>query len=481
MSGHSVEKIGGTSMSRTSELLDNVLIGNRSGDELFNRIFVVSAYGGMTDLLLEQKKSGEPGVYGLFSSAENNWSWGDALTRVGERMHEINAEVFDDATSLNTANAFVTERVEGVRSCLIDLNRLCSYGHFQLEQHLLTVREMLAALGEAQSAHNTALLLRLKGVNARFVDLTGWRENDHPKLDDRIEREFADIDVTQELPIVTGYAQCRENLMGSFDRGYSEVTLSRIAVVTKANEAIIHKEFHLSSADPRLVGADAVRTIGETNYDVADQLSNMGMEAIHPRAAKSLRQADIPLRVKNAFEPEHPGTLIRADLAADSPRVEIVTGLQNVFAFEFFEQDMVGVKGYDSAILDALKRHSVQIVAKTSNANTITHFLKGSMKAIKRVESDLTKAFPSASLSSRKVAIVSAIGRDIRSAGIAVKALSALHEANIEPLGFHDLMRKVDLQVVVDNDDFNATIIALHRALIEQKSERKNVSHLRVA
>ncbi|HET7413827.1 MAG TPA: aspartate kinase, partial [Pararhizobium sp.] len=324
MQSHSVEKIGGTSMSRIDALLDNVLIGGRKGADLYNRIFVVSAYGGMTDLLLEHKKSGEHGVYSLFASAESGWSWGDALSRVGERMLEKNAAVFTDPMALRTADAFIRERIEGVRSCLIDLQRLCSYGHFQLEHHLLTVREMLAALGEAHSAHNTALLLRQHGVNSRFVDLTGWRDETQRALDDQIRHAFAEIDVTRELPIVTGYAQCQPALMQTYDRGYSEVTLSRLAVVTGAREAIIHKEFHLSSADPKIVGKGAVRVIGETNYDVADQLSNMGMEAIHPSAAKSLRQADIPLRVKNTFEPDHPGTLIRSGLGAEHTGVEIV-------------------------------------------------------------------------------------------------------------------------------------------------------------
>jgi aspartate kinase len=470
---HTVEKIGGTSMSRTSELLDTVLIGKRRGAELYNRIIVVSAYGGMTDALLEHKKSGEPGVYSLFASAESGWSWGDALSRVATQMLAKNAEIFAEEGPREVADRFVKDRVEGVRSCLIDLARLCSFGHFQLEQHLLTVREMLSSLGEAQSAHNTALLLELHGVNARFVDLTGWREDGQFDLDDQIARAFADIDLTRELPVVTGYAQCREVLMKTYDRGYSEVTLSRVAVVTGAAEAIIHKEFHLSSADPRVVGEDAVRVIGETNYDVADQLSNMGMEAIHPRAAKSLRQAGIPLRVKNAFEPDHPGTLIRSDLAPDQPGVEIVTGLKGVFALEFYDQDMVGVKGYDSEILAALTRHKVWIIAKTSNANTITHFLKGSMKAIRRVEEDLSKAFPAAEITLRKVALVSAIGRDLRHANVVGKAIAMLAKAGIEPLGIHDLIRKVDLQVIVEEDDFATAIVALHKGLIEDgKSAR---------
>ncbi|MCO6062790.1 aspartate kinase, partial [Pseudomonas sp. MOB-449] len=75
--------------------------------------------------------------------------------------------------------------------------------------------------------------------------------------------------------------------------GYLDVTIAEQAAATGAREAIIHKEFHLSSADPNLVGVDKVVTIGRTNYDVADQLSNLGMEAIHPRAARTLRRAGI--------------------------------------------------------------------------------------------------------------------------------------------------------------------------------------------
>lgn len=464
---HTVEKIGGTSMSRTAELLDTVLMGGRSGPELYNRIFVVSAYAGITDALLEHKKSGEPGVYSLFASAEGGWAWGDALTAVADKMYGINETIFSDEGARQSANRFVRERIEGVRSCLIDLSRLCSFGHFQLEQHLLSVREMLSSLGEAQSAFNTSLLLNLSGVYARFIDLTGWREDRQLALDDTIARAFADVDLSRELPIVTGYAQCSEVLMGTYDRGYSEVTLSRLAVVTKAREAIIHKEFHLSSADPRVVGADVVRVIGETNYDVADQLSNMGMEAIHPRAAKSLRQAGIPLRVKNAFEPHHDGTLIRVDIEAPAPQVEIITGVREVYAFEFYDQDMVGVKGYDAKILEALKRHKVWIISKTSNANTITHFLKGSMQAIKRVETDLSDEFPSAEIALRKVSLVSAIGRNIGDTAVLIKAINVLALAGIKPLGVHDLIRKVDLQVIVEPTDFEAALSALHKGLIE--------------
>lgn len=466
---HTVEKIGGTTMSRSHELLDSLFIGQRAGEGLYGRIFVVSAYGGITNLLLEHKKSGTPGVYGLFANADKDHGWSAALNKVAEAMGEAHNAILTDDGDRSVADDFVRERIEGARNCLIDLQRLCSYGHFRLDAHMMTIRELLSGLGEAHSALVTALLLRRAGINARCVDLTGWRDEGDCTLDQRIRAGLEGIDVAAEIPIVTGYAQCREGLMTEYDRGYSEVTFARVAAVTGAAEAIIHKEFHLSSADPKIVGQEAVRTIGETNYDVADQLSNMGMEAIHPKAAKMLRQAGIPLRVTNAFEPNDPGTLIGEGPAAE-PRVEMVTGL-GVYALELFEQDMVGVKGYDTAVLELLRRHNARIVAKTSNANTLTHYLDAPLKTVRRIERDLTKAFPSATVTARDLAVVSAIGRDLSGLRVLLRGLGALDDAGIEPVAVQQTTRDVDVQFVVPKDRMEDTIKALHRVLVETGEE----------
>ncbi|WDI30273.1 aspartate kinase [Hyphococcus flavus] len=467
---HTVEKIGGTSISNTDAVLKNIFLKGGKGS-FYNRVFVVSAYAGVTNLLIEDKKTGNPGVFSLFSSTESDWTWGDALTAVGVRMREINASIFDDNADRAAADNFVRERIEGVRSCLLDIQRLCSFGHFRVDDHLSTVKEMLSALGEAQSAHNTALLLRQHGVNASFIDLTGWRTEESPTLDERLNTALAQVDLEKELPILTGYAHCREGMMQIYGRGYTEATFSRVAVLTNAAEAIIHKEFHLSSADPNLVGENKVRKIGKTNYDVADQLSNMGMEAIHPRAAKGLRQADIPLRVKNTFDPDDPGTVISGDYISDVPGAEIITGRKSVLALEFFEQDMVGVKGYDTAILSALERHRVSIVSKSSNANSITHYLYGSLKAARRVSADLEEKFPSASITVRKVAVLSVIGSDLNRSGLTSTAVSALAKEGIELLGMQQPMRHVDIQFVIDAEDYDKGVAVLHRVLVENTDD----------
>ncbi|WP_290744286.1 aspartate kinase [Haliea sp.] len=465
---HTVEKIGGTSMSDYAAVRDSIVFGQRNGDTPYQRIFVVSAYGGITNKLLEHKKDGKPGVYGLFASSFQDRSWEEALDGVRDSMFAINAELFGEAQALQEANDFIGERLENARKCLEDLHSLCGHGHFSVEDHLVTVREMLSSVGEVHSAWNMATLLRRDGLNTRFVDLSGWQGAGSQPLDACVQQAFADIDLETELPVVTGYAHCSEGLITQFDRGYSEMTFSRIAVLTGAREAVIHKEFHLSSADPRLVGEDNAVPIGRTNYDVADQLANLGMEAIHPKAAKGLRQNGIPLRVKNTFEPEHTGTLITGDYVSDTACVEIIAGCRGVYALELFDQDMAGIIAhYDTEILRYVQRFKGHIVGKDINANTVTHYLDVNLKTVKRIKKALQEMFPEAEIREQKVAIVSAIGSDMQVPGLLARTVAALSKHDISVLAIHQSMRQVDIQFIVNDDDYEQAIRGLHATLVE--------------
>lgn len=465
---HTVEKIGGTSMTDYTAVRDNIVLKKGKAKELYQRVFVVSAYGGLTDLLLENKRNGKPGIYGFFASSDNDAPWQEAFVAVRHRVFAINKTLFGDTDLRSEADAFIQQRLNEAERCLSDLQRLCQHGHFELTAHLFTVREMLASIGEAHSAWNMAHLLCRDGINARFVDLSGWQTDQAEALDEMIRRKFADIDFSNELPIVTGYTHCREGLMASFDRGYSEMTFSRIAVITQACEAIIHKEYHLSSADPRLVGDAKVVPIGRTNYDVADQLANLGMEAIHPRAAKGLRQAQIPLRIKNTFEPEHFGTLITGDYVSETPCVEIIAGRKRLYSIELFDQDMMGsIDKFDSGILAVLARFKAHVVSKDMNANTITHYVAANLKTVKRIREVLAEQYPGAEINTRKVAVVSAIGSDMKVPGMLAKTVSALAEVNISILAMHQSIRQVDMQFVIDEEDYDLAVKSLHRCLVE--------------
>ncbi len=466
MSGnHTVEKIGGTSMSRFGEVMNNVIIGSRRGPELYNRIFVVSAYGGITNLLLEDKKTGAPGVYGYI--ARDSGEWTTALERVREKMFEINHGFSNIGLDAAEADAFISRRIDGIGACLENIMNLRTFGHFRPEDYLPATREFLAAVGEVHSAYNSTQILRAHGVNARFIDLSGWKSMKSLTLDQAILEAFRDVDVSTELPIVTGYVKFDSGIMKRFDRGYSEITFSKIAVLTEAAEGIIHKEFHLSTGDPKLMGVDKVQVIGNTNFDIADQLSDMGMEAIHSKAAKEMEYKDIPIRVKNAFDPSHPGTLISRDYVSPHPRVEMICGRNDLIGIEVYDPEMVGEDGYDYRLTRHLADSHINYIAKTTNANTITHFVPEKAKQLDSCIESIRRDFPNAEVRTVKVGIVSVIGTNMRIPGFLARAAKALFDAEINVLALDQTLRQVNIQFVVERDAFKDAQVVLHREFVE--------------
>jgi aspartate kinase len=462
---HTVEKIGGTSMSRFGELMNNVIIGNRSPGELYNRVFVVSAYGGITNLLLEDKKTGEPGVYGKFAAEEN---WEDALEVVREEMIKCNRSFADIKLDQQVADTFVNERIDGIRQCLSDLMRLRSFGHFKPEDYLLASREFLSAVGEAHSAFNSVMILCEQDINALFVDLSGWKDTDICSIEEMIIKNVKDIDFSACMPIVTGYVKCAEGIMNRFDRGYSEITFSKLAVLTDAAEGIIHKEFHLSTGDPKLMGLENVEIIGNTNFDIADQLADMGMEAIHSKASKEMELKNISIRIKNAFDPEHPGTLISRDYISPAARVEMICGRKDTLAIQVFDPEMVGECGYDWKLLESLKKYKISYIAKNTNANTINHLVPEKSKNIDKCLNKIIADFPTAKVTAKEVAIVTVIGSNMKIPGFLARAASALSDAGVNILALDQSMRQINMQFIVERDDFESAQKALHRELVEK-------------
>lgn len=457
-----VEKIGGTSMTKFSEVLKNIIIGNRSDFELYNRIFVVSAYGGVTNYLLEHKKTGENGVYTIF---ENNGDFNQALHEVLNRLLEINRNFEAIGLDIEKADSFITNRIVQAKNYLNSLADVLATGYVSRQNILLAAREILASLGEAHSAFNSVNILEKNGINASFVDLCGFNDSEFLTIDERIKKLFHGVDYSKTIPIVTGYTKGTEGIMREFDRGYSEVTFSKIAVELKADEAIIHKEFHLSSADPNIVGVDKSIPVGMTNYNVADQLADIGMEAIHPKAAKPVEINGINIRIKNTFEPEHPGTLISKDYVGDQSKVEIISGTDKVVAIEIHDPSMVGEVGFDLKIMDIFRKHDVSYILKSTNANSITQVIwEKDQKAalIKELEDTFQE------ITLKNVALVCALGTNIAQPGIIAKAAGALAKEKINIESISQSLKQVNIQFVIQREDYKNSIVALNDALCVQ-------------
>ncbi len=454
-----VEKIGGTSMSRFAEIVENIIL--RKPDDIYNRIFVVSAYSGVTNELLEHKKTGQPGIYKKF---EDNDDYQSAMMTLKNSLCKINKGFAKNGLDIDTANSFISDRIDSSVSLLKSMGTVLASGYVKRDRLLLAARELLASLGETHSAFNSANILQNRGHDSTFVDLSGWQDSREMTIDQRIEDSFKAIDPKKTICFATGYTKGTEGIMREFDRGYSEVTFSKVAVILKAAEAVIHKEYHLCSGDPVIIGEENVKPVCNTNYDVADQLADVGMEAIHPKASKPLETNNIPIRVTNAFEPEHGGTLITKEYICPESKIEIITGSDQVSCLEIHDTHMVGEVGFDLRIMEVFFKHNVSYISKVTNANTI-----GMIISEKDCTPDLLKSLEKKFevVTVKEVAIVCAIGSNIAKPGVMSQAAGALAAEKINILAVSQTTRQTNMQFIVHRDQFIKAQKALHCSLCE--------------
>jgi aspartate kinase len=454
-----VEKIGGTSMTAFADVLDNIIFHNRQGAALYNRIFVVSAYANVTNWLLENKKTGAPGVYHRISQHQE---FRAALQDVAGKLQELNQQYAPLGLDLAVADAFIQQRINQAQTYLDSLVNVLASGYVNSANILQAAREILASIGEAHSAFNSVNILQNRGVHATLVDLSGFDDAQALSIDERIRQAFSQIDFAGTICVATGYTKGTEGIMREFDRGYSEVTFSKIAVAVRPQEAIIHKEYHLCSADPNLVGVEHCRPVGFTNYDVADQLADVGMEAIHPKASKPLEINAIDLRIKNTFEPTHPGTLITRDYVSPDKHVEVITGTDKVVMIDIHDPLMVGTAGFDLHLMQVFYDLDVSYIFKATSANSISVLVWA-----KDLKLELMAALQAKyeQVTIEDAALVCLIGSNIDEPGLLARAAGALAEAGINIRSAGVAMRKVNIQFIVGREEYQPAIVALNAAL----------------
>ena len=453
----SVEKIGGTSMSAFGDVLRHIMLHDPK--RIYGRIYVVSAYSGVTNQLLEHKKTGERGIYALFAEGAG---YHEALKGLAVSLKKLNAGFKEHGLPLDVADAFVDTRIEQARKYLDAMHHVLASGYLSRKDVLLAAREVLASIGESHSAFNSVEMLKTAGVKAILLDLAGFDDDESWTIDQRIAKSFAGLDLANNVVVATGYTKGIEGIMREFDRGYSEVTFSKVAVEVRPAEAVIHKEFHLSSADPNIVGLENAVIVGATNYDVADQLADVGMEAIHPKAAKPMELAGIPIRLKNTFEPDHPGTLITKDYVGERARVEMVTGTDKVTLVEIHDPSMVGTVGFDRGLMEILCKYDISYILKATNANSIAHLLWDSSVTPEFI-AELEANYQVVTV--KPSAVVCAIGSNIGIPGVLARAAQAMADAAVNVNCVSQTLRQVNMQFVIERGDYKKAIIALNQSL----------------
>src|SRR6056297_1171544 len=451
-------------MAEFEVVLNNIIKKPEDVTFCYNRVFVVSAYAGVTDILLEDKKTKESGIYKMFIDDDNSYK--DKLDELSNKLSEINKSLYKLGLDVKKADRFIKKRIEHTKRYLDSMEEILSSGYIKESNIYSAAREILASLGEAHSAYNSHIILSNLGINSQFVDLTGFYDRTQMTMEERIKKSFDDIDLFENIVIAPGYTKDKGGMITQYGRGYSEITFSRVATFLEADQAIIHKEHHLSSADPAIVGEAKAIPVGKTNYNVADQLADIGMEAIHPKASKPLELAGIKLIVKNTFEPDHPGTIITKDYVVEDSKIEIIAGSKKMVVIEVHDTSMVGEVGFDYEIMKILKKYNISYVMKATNANSISQVIWEkdlSEKLVNELKDKYTD------IKIKEIAMVCLIGSNISKPNILARAAQVLGENGININCVSISLSQVNIQFVVNRENYIESIKLLNDNLMFDK------------
>jgi len=349
-----VLKFGGTSVGSPEAVRALVDIAKHSGE----RIFVVSAFSGITDSLLQAAKL-----------ASEGHEWQQLFQKIAERHHSMIAALLrppyeEKATS--STQTFLDE----ISSLLLGVSLV----------HDLSPRtlDLVASYGERLSAGILSQVLTQAGIDAEAVDArqfiitddrfgaAHWLESETLP---RIRSFFADFPHTA---VVTGFiSSTPEGVTTTLGRGGSDFTAGILGACLDAQEIQIWTDVDgIMTADPRAV-PDAF-VIPEISYVEAMEMSHFGAKVLHPPTVLPAMAKGIPVRILNTFNPKAQGTQIVREAAPSSWPVRGIAAMSSISLLLLQGPGLPGVTGIAGRMFAALASAGANVILITQGSSELS-------------------------------------------------------------------------------------------------------------
>jgi aspartate kinase len=232
------------------------------------------------------------------------------------------------------------------------------------------------------------------------------------------------------------------------------------------------------TADPRVV--PAARTIETLTYQEVRELSYFGAKVLHPRTIQSVREDKIPIRVKNTFNPAHPGTLIVAGpesaAAGENGAVKAITAIPEVSLVTVEGKGMIGVPGVAAHTFEAVARTgaSVLLISQASSEQSICFAIPRlrAGAAIRELEAEFELALSRGDIDRvwalEDITIVTVVGSGMRhTPGVAGRIFTATGARGINIVAIAQGSSECSISLVVQDRDGQAAVRAIHDLVIE--------------
>ncbi|HEX2622919.1 MAG TPA: aspartate kinase [Phototrophicaceae bacterium] len=461
-------KFGGTSVG-SPEAIGNVVYITQHQQKQGNRtILVVSAMSGVTDTLLSSITMAIKG---------DRWGYLSVAEKLRERHHEaVNRLILPGDERERVTNS--------VNKLLDEYTELCQAIGIMGEA-TPRIRDAITSFGERLSARLVAATLRHKGVNAKAYDASQFIMTDNnyqnaapiwEMTEKFIEERLLPILDSGITPVITGFIGATpDGAFTTLGRGGSDFSGAIFAAYTHSDELIIWTDVDgVMTTDPRL--DKRARVLPYVSYQEVGELAYYGAKVLHPKTVQPIMSQQIPLYVRNTFNPDYPGTLIGAELQPSSTVVKAVTSIRHVSMLTITGKGMIGVPGMAGrAFLSVAQAGANILMISQSSSEQSICFIATSEKADdakdaveKEFRSEMSRKDVDGVDIEHEVVIVTVVGAGMRGTpGIAGRVFSALGSNLINVLAIAQGSSECSISFVVAEKDLEHAVVTLHDLALE--------------
>ena len=465
-----VLKFGGTSVGSAQNINKVIDILEKTAQQS-KLICVVSAVGGITDLLLKA---------GTLAQNKN-----EKYVTVFNDIKKIHFDIIDEL--IPNKSTSLTEHLEskfkGLKNLLDGIylinelspkttDKLVSYGEL-LSSYLIT-RTMQSREMDVELKNSQDLII----TNSNFTKA----EVNYKKTNENITSYFKSV--RQQITIMPGFIS-KSNLgeVTTLGRGGSDFTAAIVAAALKVQQLEIWTDVSgMFTANPKLV--KQAYPIESISYQEAMELSHFGAKVLYPPTVQPVLDLGIPILIKNTMQPDAAGTLISKNTNGKISPARGISHIGNIALLTLQGNGMVGIPGFSKRLFETLANEKINIILITQASSEHSICFGIDEKDAERAKEAVDLVFDN-EISLRKIdpilvekelSIIALVGDNMKNhQGISGRMFSTLGKNNINIRAIAQGASERNISAVITEHDVKKALNTLHEAFFEGNIKQLNV------
>lgn len=450
-----VLKFGGTSVGSVESILSLKAIVEKEAQKQ-PIIVVVSALGGITDKLIATSLLAQKG----------DETWKDEFQAMVERHHKMIDTIITDPRK--------REQLFNIVDLLFEQLRSIYFGVYLIHDLSKKTQDAIVSYGERLSSNIVATLVQgAKWYDSReFIKTV--RKNHKNTLDSEltnrlVRRTFSDL---QRISLVPGFISKDRDTdeITNLGRGGSDYTAAIIAAALDAEILEIWTDVDgFMTADPRVI--KTAYTIKELSYIEAMELCNFGAKVVYPPTIYPVCVKNIPIRVKNTFNHDGEGSIIKQKVANNDKPIKGISSINGTTLITVAGLSMVGVIGVNRRIFTALADNGISVFmvsqASSENSTSIGVRDQDAAEAVEVLNGEFAKEIETGAMypmhAENGLATIAVVGENMKNTpGIAGKLFGTLGRAGISMIACAQGAPQTNISFVVKSEHLRKALNAIH-------------------